>query len=1081
MSNQRRYYQPKFSSEIRLGLVVYGGISLAIYVHGICQEFYHAVRGRGIYKLVKALVDADVVVDAISGSSAAGVNGVLLSYALTNSNEREVVDFSSFASIWRNSGELLNILYHPSLFKGRINQAQASSSDLDRSELSDLLAKSSAHKLPRSPHEWFSTTQELDLFIAGTNYLGRVERRSDETGVWAESRDHHALFHLKHRQGRKEPFNPHYRDPILPRTAADTENALAKLCRITAGFPAVFPLVEVDLQNHQNSVDRQLAVWGKLDRQCSADLSSERDGKLYFLDGGLVDNAPFTCIMKETYYRLPTSISRRKLFYVDPSISQVIDLVRQTRRDAAQRPRQRLNLTRRKISRTEQSLQAAVFSIPSHQSITNDLRAIQEHNHKVRRYKTSIELATAAVDSQRLLADEDRTQSQIYLRSRLFDFRDRNLPLLLRSEPNSHNSYSTSVFDKIDRIMSSKPTNSKEQKHHHNILNRFESQTIDLDVEYSIRKHFYLRDRVNDSIVATSDPEAKQHLQYLSQQLSCNIKLLEVVRASVDLLLRDRTVSNYFQYLIDREFNERRLHALVYELIFRLHRFLLDGTRLNAFIPEDLSTLRLETIPAYFWLDLPELAAQTTSDRWLSQTRISSVFAQLKQRIADLQQSTDLHKLIWMDRQLEYDNNHNHSFPSILKQIDLAAVVAIERWQISAKESATESTPNLLQQWHTFSCLDRELYPFEYLTDLSEKELIQPIDISPEVAQLGLGKGKNTQDKLAGTKLYNIGGFFKKSWKSNDLIWGRLDGLNRIVEGTITPESVTAFAGFVEREINIANCSREHYLDWLITESIPQISAQERQSIARQLERLAQPNLRIDRAELRQILADLVLVGQREILNSEPHTIVEDIDEQPGWWRAGATDRATTESWLLNKIGLQSPSLPVLNAKKIGRIVQKSLSNLADRQKNFFHHQYRIGVDKLWENMPLVTLINFCTQIVLILRNLLVSFGGISPQNSVLPSPLYHWLDGSLQSLYWWLQGGSIRLGAAHRRPRIIMFQLLGAATAICGIALAFVLSPLWLVVSLPGAAICWFLQTMRLKRFTGVQSSPFLTQGRDE
>jgi patatin-related protein len=1070
MSNQRRYYQPKFSSEIRLGLVVYGGMSLAIYSHGICQEFYHAVRGRGIYKLVKALIDADLVVDAISGSSAAGINGVLLSYALTNSNERESVDFSSFASIWRNSGELLDVLYHPSLFKGRITEAQASSSDVYQSELSDLLAKSITHKSPRSPHEWLSTTTELDLFITATDYLGKVNRTSDETGFQTESRDHHTLFHLKHRQGRKEPFNPHYRDPILPRTATDTENALAKLCRITAGFPAMFPLVEVDLQNRQNSVDRQLAIWGKLDREYSADLSPEREDKLYFLDGGLLDNAPFTCIMKETYYRLPTPRSGRQLFYVDPQISQTIDLVRPTSRNPVQRrPRQLLNLTRRKTSRTEQSLQAAVFSIPSHQSITNDLRAIQEHNHKVRRYQTSIRLATAAVDSQRLLEDEDRTQSQIYLRSRLFDFRDRNLPLLLKAEPNSQNSYSTSILDKIDRIMSSKPTNSKEQKHHHNILNRFESQTIDLDVDYSIRKHFYLRDRINDLLIETSNPDTQQQLRYLSQQLGCNIKLLEVVRASIDLLLRDRAVINYFQYLIDREFNERRLHALVYELIFRLHRFLLDGTRLNAFIPEDSSKLKLETIPAYFWLDLSELAAQNTSERWLSQTRISSVFAQLKQRIADLQQSTDLHKLIWMDRQLEYDNDRNHNFPSILKQIDLAAAVSIER-------SANEYTPKLLQQWHTFGCLDRELYPFEYLTDLNVKEMIQPIGISPDVAQLGIGKGKNTQEKLAGAKLYNIGGCFKKSWKSNDLTWGRLDGLNRILEGTVTPESVTAFAGFVDREIELANCSREHYLDWLITESIPHVSERERQTIGRQLARLAQPNLRIDRAELRQILADLVLAGQQEILNGDAGSNVEEINNRPsGWISAG------TESWLLNKIGLPSPSLPLLNTKKIGRIVQKSLSNLADRQQNFFHHQYRIGVDKLWENMPLVTLISFCTKIVLILRNLLVRVWGISSQNPVLPHPLYHWLDGSLQSLYWWLQGGTIRLGATHRRPRIILFQLLGAATAIGGIALAFVLSPLWLLLSLPGAVICWFLQTLRLKRFTGVKSSPFLTQARDE
>jgi hypothetical protein len=82
LDNPPNLHKPEFSREHRLGLVVYGGIALAIYMNGICQEFYNAVRGRGIYKLIKALTDADIVVDIISGTSAGGINGVLLSYAL---------------------------------------------------------------------------------------------------------------------------------------------------------------------------------------------------------------------------------------------------------------------------------------------------------------------------------------------------------------------------------------------------------------------------------------------------------------------------------------------------------------------------------------------------------------------------------------------------------------------------------------------------------------------------------------------------------------------------------------------------------------------------------------------------------------------------------------------------------------------------------------------------------------------------------------------------------------------------------------------------------------------------------------
>jgi Protein of unknown function (DUF3376) len=716
-----------------------------------------------------------------------------------------------------------------------------------------------------------------------------------------------------------------------------------------------------------------------------------------------------------------------------------------------------IQLESKKKARVEQMLQTAVLSIPIQQSITNDLRTIQEHNHKVRRYQTLIDRAELAVESQQLLESSDRTQSQIYLRGRLFDFRDRNLPLLLQADLGSQNTQYSAIIDKIDRILISKFTSNQDRNHHHKLLNRFESQVLDLDVEYSIRQHFYLVDKVTDLLAKNLEVNVRQQLEHLSKQLSCNIKLLEVVRASFNLLLRDRAVSNYFYYLINQESNDRRLRALVYELIFRLHRFMLDGTRFQTFLPHDSSGSQLETIPIYFWIDLPALAADNDRDRWLSQTRISSIFAQFKQRIAELQQSNDLRRLIWTDKQLEYDNNSNQSFPSILKQINLAAKVIIEK-------SANQYTDLLMQSWNTFEVIDRELYPFEYLTSLNEKEIINPICISPENSQLGMGNGKNAQDKLGGDKLYNIGGIFKKSWRSNDLLWGRLDGLNRILEGIVTPKSVTNFANFVHRETTRANCSKSQYLDWLLTESLPHLAGTERQTIAEHLAYLAQPGLRIDRIELRKILADLVAAGHREILTSDVHSAIEGMDEQPGWWRLSGDPQSPINHRNFNPVDSLLPS----NPNTIARIIHQSLTNLATQQQNFFRNQYRIGVDKLWENMPLVTLINFGTTIVLTLRNLLVQAFRTSAQTPIIRYPLYHWLDGGLQSIYWWLQGGSIKLGAVHRRPRIILFQLLGATTAIGGIFLAFLLSPLWLLCSLPGAVVCWFLQTMRLKRLTG-------------
>ena len=52
------------------------------------------MRGRGVYRLIKAITDSEIVVDVISGTSAGGINGVMLSYALCNNCE-----FSAAASL----------------------------------------------------------------------------------------------------------------------------------------------------------------------------------------------------------------------------------------------------------------------------------------------------------------------------------------------------------------------------------------------------------------------------------------------------------------------------------------------------------------------------------------------------------------------------------------------------------------------------------------------------------------------------------------------------------------------------------------------------------------------------------------------------------------------------------------------------------------------------------------------------------------------------------------------------------------------------------------------------------------------
>src|SRR3546814_11504481 len=84
--------------ELRLALVCYGGISLAIYMHGITKEIWRLTREsrdfrdnappsggtKAVYRRVlqdieaKANVKLRVITDVIAGESAGGRNGIFL-------------------------------------------------------------------------------------------------------------------------------------------------------------------------------------------------------------------------------------------------------------------------------------------------------------------------------------------------------------------------------------------------------------------------------------------------------------------------------------------------------------------------------------------------------------------------------------------------------------------------------------------------------------------------------------------------------------------------------------------------------------------------------------------------------------------------------------------------------------------------------------------------------------------------------------------------------------------------------------------------------------------------------------------
>ncbi|MFM9827835.1 MAG: patatin-like phospholipase family protein, partial [Sphingomonas sp.] len=113
--------------ELRLALVCYGGISLAVYMHGITKEIWRLARAsranyddtmpasgsQGVYRALLREIQDDhglklrVLVDIIAGASAGGINGVFLAQAISTGQSLEPL-----TKLWLESADV-DVLLDP--------------------------------------------------------------------------------------------------------------------------------------------------------------------------------------------------------------------------------------------------------------------------------------------------------------------------------------------------------------------------------------------------------------------------------------------------------------------------------------------------------------------------------------------------------------------------------------------------------------------------------------------------------------------------------------------------------------------------------------------------------------------------------------------------------------------------------------------------------------------------------------------------------------------------------------------------------------------------------------------------------
>ena len=875
------------SREVRLGLVMYGGVSLAIYINGVSHEFFRAVKGLGVYRLIKALTDSDIVVDIISGTSAGGVNGILLAFALCNNR-----NFGDTARLWRIAGSIRELLRDPDDVENAtsfLKSREYYQPQLEKA-LSDMGTFGDNRDCDPSP------VDELDLFITGTDVYGNVYTDFDDAGHSIDIKDHRTVFLLQHREGRKAQFSAQDATQI---------RALAKLARITSCFPAAFEPVHVGLDSPE---DAHLQIWGRIRKEA------------YFLDGGVLDNKPFTYPIKQIYYRTADRPVDRVLFYVEPD-PEAFDT-------------EQCGGARKTIVPPDmlKSIMTSVIGIPRYESIADDLRALAEHNSRLEQHRRLVMNSQKESDA----GGEYRHGAwwSLYEQSRLVHLSNRVVQGLFKIDGRRR------LFD-----------DPKERELATKLVQAFDGDLIqgekevifrDLDVYFPIRRlfrviymiHGILRDK--GAISAPID-KYRNLLKVLNRQL----RAYEIVRSAMEALIDDLPVKL-------EEFG--KTPEDIWIRARDMLNMLLDDSA------EPASVLRVVFSQSKDIL-LPV-------EMWLPRKTLKLFSAAIKKQASHIIENRD--------RQHISEGKAHGSLVAMLMSRDEAIIASFLMDQDPVRLAFDD-----------FERIDSVAFPMEIAADLHEKDRIEVVRISPVDARKGFSQC-GFSDKVSGDAFHHFGGFFKQAWRSNDILWGRLDAVCELVERLLGRDWIEqALSNDERREIIRARFFNpppvgEWKNDLDPKYLFPKAGEKTQEDIRAWLEGLLSndPDKRsaaFEEEKFQDILELLIEAAQLEIISKDFPSVIVDAKVEQDQWNADPEQSGTEEKFIDRTVSAHEAYKQVV--ADVERLEQLYPNPTRPKETGFgfyFQNAPRTGAETIQEHIPRQVILKLLATALLVIRNCVV-------------------------------------------------------------------------------------------------------------
>jgi patatin-related protein len=411
--------------ELRLALICYGGVSLAVYMHGITREVWHLLRASAAFHgsgerpagseavyfevLERAAAEAGVSVralaDILAGASAGGINAVFLADAIATGSSIEPL-----TDLWLEAADI-DRLIDPEVgrfsrfaknaalpiawaLSGRRQGAEAEESG-DGALKAEIRAKVATFVRARWFAPPFGGTGFTNILL---DALEAMKREGTGTPLLPPGHpldlsvtvtDYHGFPQRLRLNSPPEVLETEHRLTISFRSEGGGRLApvpdLVFAARATASFPGAFPPFGVG--ELDNALEARGTQWpGRGDFLARAlKRPAGEAGKVVLIDGAILANAPFHAAISALQNRPARREVDRRFVYLDPKPG-----MRSFKAGPSATP---------EMPGFFATIFGALSDIPREQPIRDNLEAIEARSVRIRRMNRILEAIRPQVEA----------------------------------------------------------------------------------------------------------------------------------------------------------------------------------------------------------------------------------------------------------------------------------------------------------------------------------------------------------------------------------------------------------------------------------------------------------------------------------------------------------------------------------------------------------------------------------------------------------------------------------------------------------------------------------------------------------